>query len=615
LQWSVSFAGQQVVDHGKLEIRLENGEVLGREPKVIAAKEETINATINSPFYKKATVSDVCKQLTVTFKNGYGIICRAYNDGVAYRFFTARKDSLIIQSETASFNFNADFPGFIPLVHSSRSDRFEHSYEDAYRHIPLSAISLDSLVYLPVMLSLKNNVKAVISEADLENYPAMYLQKDSGIAFNTIFPSYPLTEKQGGYNMTQSRVTSRASYIARTAGTRSFPWRMIAFSEDDKELLNSDLVYKLAAPVRINDVSWIKPGKVAWDWWNDWNISHVDFKAGINTQTYKAYIDFAAAWNLEYIMLDEGWAEKGNIMNIVPAIDLRAIIDYGKQKNVGVWLWAGMYPVNDVMDTAFAFYSKMGVKGFKIDFINRDDQVMMEFYYRAAQKAAAHHLLLDFHGACKPTGLMRTYPNVLNYEGVYGLEMAKFPTKVDFPEHAASIPFIRMLAGAMDYTPGAMRNSTRKDFYPSVSNPMSQGTRCQQLAMYIVFESPLNMLSDNPTAYMKEQECTEFIAGVPTVFDETIALTGKVGKYAAIARRKGNTWYVGALGNWDAHELEIDLSFLDKGSYKAIIFKDGINTDRSATDYDRVEGVVNAATKHTVHLAPGGGWAATFTRQ
>ncbi len=615
LQWSVSYSGQPVIDFGTLSIQLQNGEVLGINPKIALAKEESVNTSIPSPFYKKATVSDVYKQLTLTFKNGYGVICRAYNEGVAYRFFTTRKDSLIIQSETGAFNFSVDLPGYVPLVHSSRNDRFEHSYEDAYRHIPLSAISPDSLVYLPVMLLLKNNVKAVITEADLEEYPAMYLQKDTVLNFKTVFPTYPLSEKKGGYNMTQSRVTSRASYIARTAGSRSFPWRVIAFSEQDKDLLNSDLVYKLASPGRIKDVSWIRPGKVAWDWWNDWNISNVNFKAGINTQTYKAYIDFAAAWNLEYIMLDEGWAEKGNIMKIVPDIDLQSIIDYGKQKNIGIWLWAGMFPVNEVMDSAFTVYAKMGIKGFKIDFINRDDQVMMQFYYRAAKKAAAHQLLLDFHGACKPTGLMRTWPNVLNYEGVYGLEMAKFPTKVDFPEHAASIPFIRMLAGAMDYTPGAMRNSIRKDFFPSVSNPMSQGTRCQQLAMYVVFEAPLNMLSDNPTAYMKEKECTEFIANVPTVFDETVALAGEVGSYAAIARRKGNTWYVGALGNWDRHDIELDLSFLQQGNYKAVIFRDGINTDRSATDYVKEESVLNSGTKYTIHLAPGGGWAATFTRQ
>jgi alpha-glucosidase len=415
--------------------------------------------------------------------------------------------------------------------------------------------------------------------------------------------------------MTQSRVTSRATFISRTAGTRLFPWRVMAIASQDKELLNNDLVFKLAAQSRLTDLSWIKPGKVAWDWWNDWNISHVDFKAGINTSTYKYYIDFAAAHGIEYIVLDEGWAKKGDIMQIIPEIDLQQIIDYGKSKNVGVWLWTGMYPIDAKMDEAFTTYAKMGVKGFKIDFISRDDQKMIRFYYRAAQKAAEHHLMLDFHGACKPTGLMRTYPNVLNYEGVYGLEMAKFPTQVNFPEHAVSIPFIRMLAGSMDYTPGAMRNATRKEFYPSAANPMSQGTRCQQLAMYVVFEAPFEMLADSPTSYMREEECTQLIASIPTVFDETTALDGEVGSYAAIARKKGANWYAGALNNWYARDITIDLSFLGTGNYKADIFEDGINADHAASDYKHRTVSVTSADKIKIHLAPGGGWAAKFIKQ
>lgn len=616
LQWSVTFHGQQLIKQGEISMLLQTGERLGKQPVVVSAREERINRNIPSPFYKKAQVADDCRQLILTLKGNYGIICRAYNEGVAYRFFTKRKDSLVVMSETAAFDFAADFQTYTPFVISSRSNQYEHSYETPYSHIPLSTVSTDSLIYLPMMIALPDGAKAVITEADVEEYPGMYLRKQQpGTALTTEFSPYPLSEKQGGYNMTQARIVSQADYIARTAGTRSFPWRVIVCSREDKELLNSDMVFKLAAPSRISDVSWIKPGKVAWDWWNDWNISQVNFRAGINTETYKYYIDFAAAHHLEYIMLDEGWAEKGDIMKIVPQINLQAIIDYGKQKNVGVWLWGGMYPTNAVMDEAFARYAGMGIKGFKIDFINRDDQKMMGFYYRAAQKAAQHHLLLDFHGACKPTGLMRTYPNVLNYEGVYGLEMAKFPTKVDFPQHAVSIPFIRMVAGAMDYTPGAMRNSTRKEFYSSISTPMSQGTRCHQMAMYVVFEAPLNMLSDNPASYEKERDCTAFIAGVPTVFDETVALAGKAGAYAAIARRKGDTWYVGALGSWEPQDITISLSFLQPGNYQARVFSDGVNADRMAADYKKEETMVTPVTQYQIHLAPGGGWAATFTKQ
>ena len=617
LQWSVAHSNEVIVNPSTIGITLQGGEVLGTNANPVSAKTEQVNQVQKSPFYKKSSVNNHYNQLIISFKSNYGIIFRAYDHGVAYRFFTRRKDSLTIVNEEVAYKIAKDAPAFVPYVNSSRSDAFEHSYETAYRHVNLSGIKTDSLLYLPFLFSTQNGGRAVITEVDLEDYPSLYLRRKAGdsIELASEFPPYPTGEKQGGYNMTQSRVIQRAKYIAKTAGNREFPWRAMAIADADKDLLNNDLVYLLAEPSRVKDISWIKPGKVAWDWWNDWNLSHVNFKAGINTQTYKYYIDFAAANKLEYVMLDEGWAKKGDIMEIVPEIDLQKIIDYGRQKNVGIWLWGGMFPVNARMDEAFARYSKMGVKGFKIDFINRDDQRMMQFYYRAAQIAAKHHLMLDFHGACKPTGLMRTYPNVLNYEGVYGLEMAKFPTKVDFPEHAASIPFIRMLAGAMDYTPGAMRNAVKSSFYPLVSSPMSQGTRCQQLAMYVLFEAPFQMLSDSPTQYEKEKESTEFIATVPTVFDQTVALAGEVGKFAAIARKSSNTWYAGALTNWTARDLVIDLSFLGDGKYKAEIFKDGINADKDAQDYHKETVVVTSSTQIKIHLAPGGGWAAKFIRQ
>jgi alpha-glucosidase len=418
-----------------------------------------------------------------------------------------------------------------------------------------------------------------------------------------------LEDKQGGHNSLQAFVTKRADYIAKTQGTRMFPWRVVIISASDKELLNNDMVYRLASPSRVEDTSWIKPGKVAWDWWNDWNISHIDFRAGINTETYKYYIDFAAANHIEYILLDEGWADSKDIMKIVPEINLQQIIDYGKQKEVGVWLWGGWLPLDQKIDEALSKYSRMGIKGFKIDFMDRDDQKMVQFCYRMAKKAAEYHLMIDYHGIYKPTGLQRTYPNILNFEAVHGMEQLKW-SNPDMPKFDVTIPFIRMIAGPMDYTPGAMRNATKEGFRPINSQPMSQGTRCHQLAMYIMYEAPFEMLSDNPTIYMHEPEGLNFIASVPTTFDETVALDGKVGEYAAIARRKNDTWFIGAMGNWDAHDIIIDLSFLKDGNYEAEIFKDGINADRDATDYKR-EGIkVSAKDKINVHLSTGGGWVA-----
>ncbi len=373
------------------------------------------------------------------------------------------------------------------------------------------------------------------------------------------------------------------------------------------------MIYKLAAPSRFTDVAWIKPGKVAWDWWNDWNISHVDFRAGINNATYKYYIDFAAANNIEYILLDEGWAESNDIMKIDPEINLQEIIDYGKLKNVGVWLWGGWLPLDQKMDEALSTYSKMGIKGFKIDFMDRDDQKMVQFYYRMAKKAAEYYLMIDYHGAYKPTGLQRTFPNIVNFEGVRGMENVKW-SNTDFPLYEVTIPFIRMIAGPIDYTPGAMKNANKENFRSINSAPMSQGTRCHQLAMYVIFEAPFEMLADNPTNYMQEQESLNFIVSVPTTFDETVALDGRVGEYTVIARRKNDIWYIGAMSNWSARDITLDLSFLRDGNYEAQIFKDGINADREATDYKTENLNVSAKDKIKAHLSPGGGWVARIKK-
>jgi alpha-glucosidase len=388
---------------------------------------------------------------------------------------------------------------------------------------------------------------------------------------------------------------------------------VVIVSTEDKQLADNDMVQKLASPSKIADQSWIKPGKVAWDWWNDWNISHVDFKSGINNATYKYYMDFASANKIEYIVIDEGWSNIVDLNQISPDINIDELVAYGKQKNVGIILWSSWYALTRQTDAAFKKFADKGIKGFKIDFIDRDDQKMVASLYDIAQKAADHHLIVDYHGMYKPGGLQRTYPNILNFEGVKGMENVKWGV-VNHPGYDVSIPFIRMLAGPMDYTPGAMRNASKDNYRPVNGNPMSQGTRSHQLAMYTVFEAPLQMLADNPTIYMREQESTDFIAAVPTTFDETVALDGKVGEFVAIARRKGTTWYAGAMSNWTGRDLSIDLSFLGSGSYKATIFEDGVNADKEATDYKKIVTTVTSKDKLNVKLASGGGWAARFEK-
>ena len=614
--WSVQHDGQQIIAPSDISLQLESGEVLGDQAKISSSKTEKADQVITAINYKKASIPDQYNQLTVNCKGDYSVIFRIYNDGVAYRFSMKKKGEVIVKNEEANFNFTNDYKAFVPYMWDYRGGvKFNHSFEALYKEINISKFATDSLAFLPLLVDVGNNKKAVILEADLEDYPGMYLNMNSTKkGFMGVYAQYPLEAKLGGYQGMNLIPTKRADYIAKTNGTRNFPWRAVVISAQDKDLLNNDMVQKLASPSKIADPSWIKPGLVAWDWWSDWNISHVDFKAGYNTTTYKYYIDFAAANKLEYIVMDWGWSSHTDILNVIaPDINIQEIVDYGKQKGVGVVLWASWYAVQTEMDQAFPKYAKMGVKGFKIDFIDRDDQLAVSSLYEIAKKAAEYQLIVDYHGAFKPTGLQRTYPNVVGYEGVKGLENYKWATE-DQPRYTVSIPFIRMMAGPMDYTPGAMRNTNKANYRPIDAFPMSMGTRCNQLAMYVMFEAPFQMLADNPTTYMKEQECTDFIAKVPTTTDETVALDGKVGEYAAIARKKGEIWFVGTMTNWTPRELTLDFSFLGAGTYQATIFKDGFNADRDATDYKKEVVKISSGNKLKIQLAPGGGWAARIEK-
>ncbi len=615
LQWSVQHTGQQIIAPSAISLHLDGGDILGDNAKVKSSNIEKIHNVIAAINYKKSSIADDYNQLTVNFKNDFGVIFRVYNDGVAYRFFTKMKGEIIIKNEEANFNLIDDYKAFIPYMWDYRDGKiFNSSFEALYKEINISKFASDSLAFLPLLVDVGNSKKVVILEADLEDYPGMYLNiNQTRKGFVGVYAPYPLEAQLGGWEKMNYVPTKRADYIAKTNGTKNFPWRAIVISNQDKELLNVDMVQKLASPSRLTDISWIKPGQVSWDWWNDWNISHVDFKAGYNTQTYKYYIDFASSNKIPYIIMDEGWSDVHDLTKVFPKVNIQEIIDYGKEKSVGVILWATWFAVSQQMNQVFPLYSKMGVKGFKIDFFDRDDQIAVASTYEIAKKAAENHLMVDYHGIFKPTGLQRTYPNVVGYEGVKGLENYKWAVE-DQPRYIASIPYIRMMAGSMDYTPGAMRNANKSNFRPIGSNPMSQGTRCCQLAMYVVFEAPLQMLADNPTIYMKEQECTDFITSVPTTFEETVALDGKVGEYAAVARKKGETWYVGALSNWTARDLALNFSFLGEGNYQATVFKDGINADRDATDYKKEIIKISSGDNLNVQLAPGGGWAARIEK-
>ena len=533
-----------------------------------------------------------------------------------------QKTEVKFADEEAVYNFPSDYKTFTAYVNSTKptfEEQFFNSFEQPYANETITGLNDKRLKILPLLVDLGDGRKICITEADLEDFPGMFLNNETGKpSLKAVHAPYPKVKEQGGHNQLQMLVKERENYIAKTSGTRSFPWRAFIISRNDKELADCDMVYRLASPSRVNDISWIKPGKVAWDWWNDWNLYGVDFRAGINNPTYKYYIDFAAEHGIEYVILDEGWAVnlQADMMQVIPEIDLQELVDYGKSKNVGIILWAGYWAFARDMENVVKHYSDMGVKGFKVDFLDRDDQEMVNFVYKASEVCAKYKMLVDFHGVFKPTGLQRTYPNVLNYEGVNGLEQLKWsPESYDMVTYDVTIPFIRMIAGPMDYTQGAMRNAARGNHRSVNSEPMSQGTRCRQLATYVIFESPFNMLCDAPSNYRREKECTEFISNIPTIWDETVSLAGKVSEYVAIARRHGNDWYIGALTNWTPRELDLDLSFLGEGDYTLELFKDGINADRAARDYKKEVIPVPTDRKLKIHMAPGGGYAARIQKR
>ncbi|MBQ8553785.1 MAG: glycoside hydrolase family 97 protein [Alistipes sp.] len=616
IRWSVKDASQTIIAPSQIAMQIGENETWGVNPVLRKATTGSINERIPSPLYKKAEVEDNCTTLTLTFKGDYAVEIRAYDNAAAYRFVSTRKGDYTVKNEVAEFAFEKDNVVYCPYVRDNEKKTFAEqlytSFENSYELNTMSEMGNQRLMFLPVLVDMGNK-KVCFTESDLRSYPGMFLyNSNNDFTLEGHYAPVPDLITQGGHNMLQGEVQTAKPYIAKVSGPRSFPWRICIVAENDAQLLNDDMVFRLSQPNAIGDTSWIKPGKVAWEWWNNWGLYGVDFQPGINNRTYEYYIDFAARNGVEYVILDEGWSvnKKADLMQVIPEIDVKYLCDYGKERGVGIVLWAGYWALDRDMERVMKHYSEMGVKGFKIDFMDRDDQPMVEFYERAASTAAKYHLMCDFHGAYKPSGLSRMYPNVVNYEGVNGLEQVKWSTleELDQVTYDVQIPFIRMVAGPMDYTQGAMMNSQKHGYRYSNAEPMSQGTRCRQLAMYVVYESPFNMLCDSPTAYEKEPECTEFIAKIPTVWDQTVAIDGKVGEYCVIARRAGDVWYVGGMTNWDERELELELSFLGNGNYKVTEYVDGVNANKIARDFRLTESTLNGRTKK-VRMAKGGGFA------
>lgn len=627
LKFSIIDGTTTLLKDSRIGLTVQGGPKVGVNPVLKKKLVATVNEQVASPFYRETTVENNCNEMTLKMADGFSVTFRAYNSGIAYRFASEKKGEMIVESELAEYNFPDDYEAWIPYVNEYGDGPYSVSFENVYQHIKLSAAT--QVAFTPLAVDC-NGTKVSFMESDLESYPGIFLRA-SKAKLTAEFARYPKAHKfvDGRKKLV---VTDREDYIAKVNGTRTFPWRVMVVTHNDTEMPVNNLVYALASPNRIGDISWIKPGKLTWDWWNALTLTGVDFRPGINTDTYKYYIDFASKHGVEYIALDEGWYyprknekddnEVVDILHTIKEIDLPELIKYGKERGVGIVLWLGFNVLSEQLEAACKQYSAMGIKGFKVDFLDRNDQTAVELAYRVAETCAKYHLFLDYHGMYPPTGYNRTFPNILNEEGVWGLEQAKWGSnKDDFPTYCVTFPYLRMMPGYVDYTPGGMRNNTKNHFVGDYYYPQTQGTRCHQMAMYVVFDSPLTMMADSPTAYEKEEECASFIASIPNQYEKTKILAGEIGKYIVTARKvAGKHWWIAGLNNWEARDVELDISQLfepgDRDTFfEVTIYQDGNMANRVATDYKVIEGIrFDKNTRRKIHLAPGGGFVIKLHR-
>lgn len=606
IYYSIDYNGDVLLKDNSLLLVLKN-QVLGQNPKLRRQKQWSVDEQL-TPIVplKYSKVNNRYNQLLLTFKD-YSVEFRAFDDGVAYRFITSQKGDVEVMNEEFAINFPSDY-----LLHLQQPGSFHTAYEEPYTHVQSNAWKPEErIAVLPVLIDTQKDYKILISESDLADYPCMFLKGTGTNGVISVFPKAPLAFAENSDRSV--KITQEADYIAKTKGTRNYPWRYFVISKNDKQLIENTMTYKLAEKNQLQDVSWIKPGQVSWEWWNDASPygPDVDFVSGYNLDTYKYYIDFASKFGIPYIIMDEGWAKSTrDPYTPNPKVDLHELIRYGKEKNVGIVLWLTWLTVENNFDL-FKTFNEWGVKGLKIDFMDRSDQWMVNYYERVAREAAKHHLFVDFHGSFKPAGLEYKYPNVLSYEGVRGMEQMGGC----YPDNSLYLPFMRNAVGPMDYTPGAMISMQPNVYRSERPNAASIGTRAYQLALFVIFESGLQMLADNPTLYYRNEDCTRFITQVPVTWDETVALEAKAGEYVIVAKRKGDKWFIGGMTNNGEKEREftIKLDFLNKDrSYQMTSFEDGINAGRQAMDYRCKSSQVKAGEQLTIKMVRNGGFAAVI---
>ena len=614
LKYEVFIDNKQVITPSLIDMQLHTGHALSAGLKISSQKRASVNETIVSPVpEKRKHISNVYNEIVLEFTNKFGVIFRAYDDGVAYRITGKFKGDVQVTKETAIFNFPAGYHAYAPIIQKrADQDIFHTSFEEPFLYKALDSLTANDQMYSPVLVAAPSNIKIGIIESDLYDYPGMHLKGTGNSSLKATFAGYPLEETIAKGEFSQSIVTKRADYIAKTKGSRSFPWRVFILSRQDKELPSNELVYRLASPVTIKDVSWIKPGKSTEEWIIDINLFNVPFRSGINTATYKYYIDFAKTYGLDRIMMDAGWSDNNDLFKINPQIDIDSIAAYARSKGIKLSMWTLALTLDRQLDEALKQFKKWGVDFIMTDFIDRDDQKMVNFHERVTKACADAGIMIMFHGAYAPKGFNRTYPNNLTREGVLGSEYNVWSDKAT-PRHNLTLPFTRMLAGPLDYEPGLLDNATQAQFAAIKGKVMSQTTRAQQLAMFVVYDSPLQMFSGNPSQGFKEPDFMKLLGSIPTTWDNTMILEAKVAEHIVTARQSGDSWYIAGMTGDEAKDIVIDLDFLHEASYKATICKDGINADKNAADYILQTFSIAKAAKLPIHMAPGGGFLIKLT--
>lgn len=607
LTWSIDFNGETVVAPSAIGLDIESTKIQpGINPRVTNASRRSVDKVLKVDVPTKfSEIRDHCNELTLKMRGDYSVQFRAYDNGAAYRFVLNYKGDVIVADETVDLALPTGTSAYWPMAFEPG---FKTSQEVKFDNRALTSLTPDLKGQLPVYMVTPAGNRVVVTEADVDDYTQLFLTSDASETLKGEFPRVIKEVKLRG-DRTED-IIEEYPYIAKINGTRSLPWRIVMLSPDDKSLLVNTLPWQLSSPSCVEDASWIKPGKIAWDWWSMLNVYGVDFEAGVNTDTYKYIIDFAADKGIEYILLDEGWSQgTWDLKHYKPEVNVEELVEYGRQKGVGLVLWGLWNPLDPDIEGILDVYRDWGVKGIKIDFMNRSDQYMVNFYDRVGKAAAERNLMVDFHGAYKPCGVQRKWPNVMTFEGVLGLEHCKDSRDID-PRHNLVLPFTRMMAGPMDYTPGAAKNATAEDFSINFHHPMSLGTRAQQAALFVVYESPLQMMADSPSNYNLAPGYADFLARIPTVWDETLPIDAAIGEHLVMARRNGDKWYIAALTDWTPRDMSVTLDFLPEGKYEMTTFADGRNAHKEATDYKISATEVSSGDTINFHLAPGGGWTA-----